>query len=235
MNTPFTPSDLHAFSNRPPSVRCQNKTQDLRLIPPRMEESTMTSPWGEAVQNHLELLQESVVLPPWWSLLYFFRVSFLFRAHCWKKYLSSETSGREVGRTMGGRMICIFWDAHMAVRRTILKWCPCFWGSPQRRYTWAFTSTCRVNKQPEVQIWITLLQKCATAAVEESALCNQVEFCCIIDPNTINVNEGSTLMLMEWWSWWGSKSPELIAKAANGLAGRRSGQVVWPEWVNLNR
>lgn len=45
-----------------------------------------------------------------------------------------------------------------------------------------------------------LLQKCvaAAAAVEESALCNQVESCCIIDLNPINVNERGTLM--ERWS-----------------------------------
>lgn len=46
-----------------------------------------------------------------------------------------------------------------------------------------------------------LLQKCAAAAaaaVEESALCNQVESCCIIDLNPINVNERGPLM--ERWS-----------------------------------
>lgn len=49
-------------------------------------------------------------------LLFFFR-EFFFRTHCCTEHSSSERSGREVGGTLGGRMICIFIDAHTAVKR----------------------------------------------------------------------------------------------------------------------
>lgn len=41
---------------------------------------------------------------------------FFFSAHCCTERSSSETSGREVGGSMGGRAICIFIDARAAVK-----------------------------------------------------------------------------------------------------------------------
>lgn len=49
-------------------------------------------------------------------LLFFLR-EFFFRVRCSEEHSSSEKSGREVGGTMGGRMICIFIDAHTAVKK----------------------------------------------------------------------------------------------------------------------
>lgn len=41
---------------------------------------------------------------------------FFSSAHCCTERSSSETSGREVGGSMGGRAICIFIDARAAVK-----------------------------------------------------------------------------------------------------------------------
>lgn len=153
------------------------------------------SRWGENTAQVSAVAAGLAVM----GSLYFFWGAF-FRAHCCKE----SSSSREVGRTMGGR---IFAYSEMLTRLQGGRWRDVSkMVSRLLRFTsgssdmWPFRSTTwRVNEHPELQMWAPLLQKCATATVEESVLCNQVESCCIIDPNPINVNEGITLM--EWWSW----------------------------------
>lgn len=81
-------------------------------------------------------------------------------------------------------------------------------------------------------MWAPLLQKCAAAAaVEESALCNQVESCCIIDLNPVN-ERGTLMELVELIKL---HNPELTARAANVGQPSSHWQAVWPAWVSLNR